>query len=129
MKENVPITFQVANVGLWQLFVYKKEVIIMFGGKLKQARNPYTTFTVLRKLAESKNVKIREAVAANPNVQVHVMEDFTKDSSPKVRAALASNPKLSLKVWTILKEDNDSQVSSVLNETHPTAPEAKSHRA
>ena len=101
----------------------------MFGKSLKQAKDPYTTFTVLRKLAESKNVKVREAVASNPNLQVYVMEVLAFDPVIKVRIALTLNPNLSLKAWKLLKEDSDSTVISALNENYAEAPEAKSHRA
>lgn len=100
----------------------------MFGKSLKEAKNPYTTFTVLRKLAESKKVKIREAVASNQNVQTFVMENLAVDGSVKVRVALASNPKLSNKAWQILSEDSDSLVVQALKTHYPEAPEVKSHR-
>lgn len=101
----------------------------MFGKSLKEAKNPYTTFTVLRKLAESKQVKIREAVAANQNVQTYVMENLAVDSSVKVRVSLTSNPKLSNKAWLILSEDSEPAVVDALKVNHPEAPEVKSARS
>lgn len=101
----------------------------MFGKSLKEAQNPYTTFTVLRKLAESKKVKIREAVAGNQNVQTYVMENLATDDSVKVRAALATNPKLSNKAWKILSEDSAVEVIEMLKTHYPEPPEVKSARS
>lgn len=96
---------------------------------LKLANSPYTTFTVLRRLAESRSVKIREAVAGNRNTQTYVLENLTSDVSPKVRAAVASNQNLTVKAWNSLRNDSDASVRESLEKSYPASPDARDRRA
>lgn len=99
----------------------------MFFGKFKEASNPYTNFVTLRKLATSKSVKIRAAVAANPNTQSYVIEELAVDGNVNVRLGVARNKNITLKAWNVLIEDDS--VKSVLLEVHPDAPAVKSARS
>lgn len=101
----------------------------MYWTKLKKAQNPYTDFVSLRRLAESKNKKIRAAVAANRNVQAHVIDQLAEDPSPLVRAALINNPNLTSKAYNKLKEDEDTQIVTLLEEAWTAPPEKRGHRS
>lgn len=101
----------------------------MYWNKLKKAQNPYTDFVSLRKLGESKNKKIRAAVAANRNVQSHVIDQLSEDPSPLVRAALVKNPNLTVTAYNKLKEDTNENVVKQLEENWKTPPEQRNHRS
>lgn len=96
--------------------------------KLKTAQRNTTDYVTLRGMANSKNWKIRAALAANTNLQTHVLEELAKDKVEAVRLALTGNPNVTPKLWDSLNADESLKVREALLETHPERPVKSGHR-
>jgi hypothetical protein len=68
------------------------------------AGNPKTPGDVLRCVAASTRVRVRELVAENPATPVDVLEDLAVDACEEVGFALVGNPRISSHMLHLLAE-------------------------
>ena len=75
------------------------------------AEHPFTPSHVLHKLAKSKDITVRTAVADHANTSIETILFLTKDHSEDLRYALAENHNLDIQALKILSEDENPYVS------------------
>lgn len=91
--------------------------------KLKKylARNPQTTTSFLKQLANDPDWNIRNAVTDNPNTPISILEKLANDANVWVRTGVAGNPNTPRKILEQLANDS-SRVSYIAIARNPNTP-------
>lgn len=90
---------------LLQKLAYSKEMSVRWA----VAKNPHTPIAILKELAKDSVNLVRALVATNPNTPSSVLQSFFSDEKI-VRDGLSGNPSTPQKYLTILADDSDDMV-------------------
>ncbi len=91
--------------------------------RLVLASNPHTLPTVLKKLADEKNERVRSRVAANPNTPAEVLVGLSRDESVEVRLSVVENVNTPQFILEVLSKDENEDVRLGMAENRHLPPE------
>jgi hypothetical protein len=74
------------------------------------AENPNTPVTVLNKLAQDKNWRLKAAVARNPSTPNSLLDKLAKERHWEIRSSVAANTNTSPRILNDLAVDNKFEV-------------------